>query len=185
MFLSVVTLALDLVYLTSDGEALYASRVRLAPISALFIYWTGILLFITQAELAIGFLYALTLTRTSLQKVIRYSTFSVSFLLFVLSIANVGLTESVYNEILGESSFDSAKALSMRHLSGAVLILFWVASLPFVGITFFAMRSAHSLPHLRPVCFLLRIAPSPTLSRIFPLPPLPRPPASFFSAYLA
>lgn len=121
----------------------------------------NILLLVTLAELASGFL--LCVKGKPLAKPARISILASAGLLFILSIVAVGLSSKAitsiydYNKTSSRRRTSAQRAardqdiLNANRMSGALAVLLWLASLPILGLISWVVYEVRKARHLRNV----------------------------------
>jgi hypothetical protein len=183
MFLDVVSGAMDL-FIESivDGDGIIRSRidttywtfyeaaVRTGDAGALLNRIASILLLITFVELGNGFLLVINQTKTSLQKVTRYSVLAIGFILAVLDIARYGKREAAWTAALdyyvhnNNRSYVISGAFSYdlrvcNQLLAAIDILLWILNLATIAFASFVVHKAKTFSNLRSVCSTCPLTP--------------------------
>lgn len=143
---------------------------RLFAVGTFFEYVADILIQICVVELGLGFLYCLQQNRTSLHHILRPCIFIVSFILFVLAIASMGLFNAEYTKEFNylyalDSSdgsdfgpsveFDRAAyengLKAATNLGVAFDVIIFVASVLLVGFSAHVLHKCQQYPALRSV----------------------------------
>lgn len=138
-------------------QTIYNIEIRLVSVGQFFDLVATALLLITLVEIGNGFLYILTQTRTGLQKGLRWATVSAAGVIVVLAIALLGQTNvfwsAYFNYQAGNGrSMDFVKeSRTLNQLSGAVIILCWVMTLPLIAFASYVVHRVKGIPLLRSV----------------------------------
>ncbi|OIW24633.1 hypothetical protein CONLIGDRAFT_101313 [Coniochaeta ligniaria NRRL 30616] len=148
---------------------LYNIELRVSSVGQLFDDVATALLLITLVEIGNGFLYILTQTRTRLQKGLRWATISVGGIIVVLAAAHLGQTNTTWGKYFdyqaGNSDDDyfavgnfDRELKTIRQLSGAVVILFWVMTLPLIAFASYVVHRVKGIPLLRNSAVIFLVA---------------------------
>lgn len=136
---------------------IYNIETRFVSVGQFFDHVATALLLITLVEIGNGFLYILTQTRTGLQKGLRWATVSAAGVIVVLAIALLGQTNvfwsAYFNYQAGNGrTIDFVKeSRTLNRLSGAVIILCWVMTLPLIAFASYVVHRVKGIPLLRSV----------------------------------
>ncbi|GAB1316097.1 hypothetical protein MFIFM68171_06307 [Madurella fahalii] len=157
----------------SGGEATAAYIAQASShigITAFFVRCVAdILLFIAFVELASGFRLCLSNGSQYLQrrKLLRYTVLGWGLILFIILIGLFGFNHSlivrqsatIFSEISRNEYLDLVQAqLTATRLEGAIIILFWITSMPMVGLASYAVHRSKEVPGLRSTAVLLLVA---------------------------
>lgn len=143
-------------------NTLYNIEVRVLSVGQLFDDVATALLLVTLVEIGNGFLYILSQTRTGLQKGLRWGTISVAGIIVVLAIAHLGQTNTTWGKYFdyqagnGDGQYFALGSFdrdlkTVRQLSGAVVILFFVMTLPLIAFASYVVHRVKNIPLLRSV----------------------------------
>jgi hypothetical protein len=149
-------------YDSDTMNTLYNVELRIGSVGQLFDDVATAMLLITLVEIGNGFLYILTQTRTGLQKGVRWGTISTAGIIVVLAIAHLGVTNSFWSKYFdyragtagGEALTANSIAKDMKtisQVSSAVIILFWVTTLPLIAFASYVVHMVKNIPLLRSV----------------------------------
>jgi len=143
-------------------NTLYNIAIRVGTVGQLFDDMATAMLLIALVEIGNGFLYVLAQARTELQRGLRWATISVAGVIVVLAIARLGQANSAWTkyfdyqagnlggEYFAFGYFDRDLKTS-RQLLAAVVILFWVMTLPMIAYASCVVHRVKGIPLLRSV----------------------------------
>jgi hypothetical protein len=129
---------------------------------SLFSNLADIFLFITVVEIAGGFLLCLkgAAAPIPMRKFGRIAILAWSVVLFALVIASFGLSHDLVTRMDSmRSSAVYAAQISLTRLNGAVIIMFWLTSIPMLGFAAYVVHNTKKHELLRSVSLA---SPPPT-----------------------
>jgi hypothetical protein len=143
---------------TADRSDIMRAINHIGRTASFLAMLADILLFITFVELARGFLLCLRPAGepSSAQKFSRGAIFAWAFILFVLSLALLGVGQSYLVQTITRSVSTlrlQALYLTLTRLSTAIAILMWLTSIPILGFAAYVVhktRSYELLNNVRP-----------------------------------
>jgi hypothetical protein len=140
-----------------DAAALLNINARFSTVASTFDDIATALLLVTLVEIGNGFLYILTQTRTGLQKGLRWATISAAAVLVVLSIARLGFLNAAWTKYLSDDDEYyqfygfSTDQKTARKLGSAIVILFWIMTIPLIAFASYVVHRVRTVPLLRSV----------------------------------
>ncbi|KIM97355.1 hypothetical protein OIDMADRAFT_147809 [Oidiodendron maius Zn] len=154
---------------SSDGQEinlLSNINVRFYSVAVFIVCIADLLTQACVVELGLGFLFCIQAGRTALHSILRYAVLIVSFILFPLAVASLGLINAEYTKLFNYlNSADSITTFdpdafdrgikTANDLSTAFDVIIFVASVLLVGFSVYVFYACRRIPALKNSAVLL------------------------------